>query len=237
LKKIASKTPNPEAYFQETMLRIKGDTDLGAGVKHSDIVIEAIIENLEKKQQLFKFLAERAHKDTIFTSNTSSFSIAKIASVTKRLQLFAGLHFFNPVPVMKLLEVVKTDKTSQETIAKLQDFGKKIGKTVITCKDTPGFVVNRLLVPYMNESVKLYERGVSTPQEIDLAMKLACGYPMGPFELADFGGLDTAYYILDGWSKQNPNEPIFEPAKKLRQLVDEKKFGRKNGEGFYKYDK
>jgi len=225
-----------ETFAQETLSRVSGETDPVAGVKNSDVVIEAIIENMKKKQELFSLLDKNAPSHTIFASNTSSLSITKIAKSTNRRDRFGGLHFFNPVPVMKLVEVIKTDETSPETLATLQEFGKKLGKTVITCKDTPGFVVNRLLVPYLNEAINLYARGVASPQDIDNAMKLGCGFPMGPFELMDYVGLDTCYYVLDGWSKEYPNETAFKPAENLKKLVEQKKFGKKTGEGFYKHE-
>lgn len=160
-----------------------------------------------------------------------------MALVTKRKDRFGGLHFFNPVPVMKLLEVVRTAKTSDETYNKLMDFGKSIDKTCITCKDTPGFVVNRLLVPYLAEAVRMLERGDASARDIDIAMKLGAGYPMGPFELADYVGLDTTHFILQGWKERFPDTTLFEPCKLMGKLVDEGKCGIKSGEGFYSYKK
>jgi len=226
-----------ESFFNDAFHRIKETTDPVEGVKNCDLVIEAIIENMEKKHQLFKILDSNASKHTIFTSNTSSLSITKISEVTSpaRRANFGGIHFFNPVPMMKLVEVVKAKDTSDGTVAALQLFGKSINKTVITCKDTPGFVVNRLLVPYLNEAIKLYSRGVASKEDIDIAMKLGCGYPMGPFELLDYVGLDTSYYILEGWVKENPKDEIFKPADELKNLIKQGKFGKKTGEGFYKY--
>lgn len=178
-----------------------------------------------------------APQHTIFTSNTSSLSIGEIASVTSRKDRFGGLHFFNPVPVMRLLEVIRTADTSDDTFNKIRSFGENIGKTCITCKDTPGFVVNRLLVPLMAESVRLLERGDATARDIDTAMKLGAGYPMGPIELADYVGLDTTYNILKGWHEKFPENPLFQPLPSLEKLVKEGKLGVKTGEGFYKYNK
>jgi len=226
-----------EKFYSDSISKIKFEKDSVAGVKDADLVIEAIIENLDKKQELFSLLDKKADKSTIFASNTSSLSITKISEATQRKDRFGGLHFFNPVPIMKLVEVVKTEFTSQSTLDSLVDFGKRIHKTTIVCKDTPGFVVNRLLVPYLNEAINLYARGVASPSDIDHAMKLGAGHPMGPFELLDYVGLDTSYYILEGWSKQYPDEPSFKPSEQLKQLIKEKKFGKKSGEGFYKYEK
>jgi len=226
-----------DEIYKETFARIKGTTDPVEGVKDSDLVIEAIIENIKKKQDLFKILDANAKPHTIFASNTSSLSISKIAEATKRRDRFGGIHFFNPVPIMKLVEVVKGKETSESTVQALQQFGKSINKVVITCKDTPGFVVNRLLVPYLNESIKLLERGVASKEDIDTAMKLGAGYPMGPFELLDYVGLDTSYYILEGWSKEYPNEELFKPSPLVKDLVGKGKFGKKSGEGFYKHTK
>lgn len=178
-----------------------------------------------------------APEHTIFTSNTSSLSITAIASVTNRKDRFGGLHFFNPVPVMRLLEVIRTVDTSDDTYNKITAFGQKLGKACITCKDTPGFVVNRLLIPYMAESVRLLERGDASARDIDTAMKLGAGYPMGPIELADYVGLDTTYNILKGWHENDPENPIFKPLPLLEKLVKEGKLGVKTGEGFYQYNK
>lgn len=157
--------------------------------------------------------------------------------MTSRKDRFGGLHFFNPVPVMKLLEVVRTDDTTDETFQRLRSFGEQLGKVCITCRDTPGFVVNRLLIPYMAESVRMLERGDASAKDIDIAMKLGAGYPMGPIELADYVGLDTTYKILQGWHEKYPDNPLYQPLPLLEKLVKEGKLGTKTGEGFYKYKK
>ncbi|VVC28992.1 3-hydroxyacyl-CoA dehydrogenase, C-terminal,NAD(P)-binding domain,6-phosphogluconate [Cinara cedri] len=242
LQRIAKKTfkENPNdanAFVSEALSRISTSTDLPNVVQDSDLVLEAIVENLSVKHKLFKSIDEVAPKKTIFASNTSSLSISEIASVSNRKDRFAGLHFFNPVPVMKLLEVVKTPETSDETYQKLMAWGKAIGKTTITCKDTPGFVVNRLLLPLMAEAIRMLERGDASPRDIDIAMKLGAGHPMGPIELADYVGHDTTNSIINGWHDKFPENPLFEPLKSLQKLVDEKKLGTKTGEGYYSYKK
>lgn len=160
-KKLFKDKPaaDAEKYVEATRARIKGSTDVGSSVKDADLVVEAIVENIDIKHKLFKTLDEAAPAKTYFASNTSSLSIGEIASVTNRKDRFGGLHFFNPVPMMRLLEVIRTPETSDETYKAFMEWGKAIGKTCITCKDTPGFVVNRLLVPYMAEAVRMYERG------------------------------------------------------------------------------
>merc|ERR1711972_826292 len=178
---------------------------------------------------------DKAPAKTILASNTSSLPISEIASSTLRLDRFGGLHFFNPVPVMKLLEVVRIPETSDETFNAMSAWGKAIGKYTVTCKDTRGFIVNRLLVPYLMEAVRLVERGDASAKDVDLAMKLGAGHPMGPFQLADYVGLDTTKFIMDGWSGDFPDEPLFKESPMLNQLVADGKLGRKTGEGFYKY--
>ncbi|RZC31741.1 hydroxyacyl-coenzyme A dehydrogenase, mitochondrial [Asbolus verrucosus] len=224
-------------FVNESQARIKGSTDIPNAVKDSDLVVEAIVENLEMKHKLFKNLDEVAPPKTMFASNTSSLSIGEIASVTKRKDKFGGLHFFNPVPVMKLLEVVRIAETSDETYQAFMAWGKAIGKTCVTCKDTPGFIVNRLLVPYMAEAVRMMERGDASPRDIDTAMKLGAGYPMGPIELSDYVGHDTSLSIVEGWHKKFPDNPLFVPNESVKKLVEQKKLGVKTGEGFYKYNK
>lgn len=236
-KLYKDKPLDAESFINDTRARLKGTTNINEAVRNADLVIEAIVENLETKQKLFKAIDEVADAKTIFTSNTSSLSIKEIASGTKRLDRFGGLHFFSPVPVMRLLEVIRTPETSAETHEQLMAFGKAIGKTCISCKDTPGFVVNRLLVPYINEAVKMYERGDADFKDIDIAMKLGAGYPMGPFELSDFTGIDIGVAVLDGWHKKFPDNKLFEPAEISRRMVREGKLGKKTGEGFYKYQK
>jgi len=223
--------------MSETMGKISTSTDAVATSVNTDVVIEAIVENLGVKQKLFKALDEAAPSHTIFTSNTSSLPITEIAQATSRMDRFGGYHFFNPVPVMKLLEVVRIRETSDQTFDALLDLGKKLGKSTVKCKDTPGFIVNRLLVPYMAEAVRMLERGDASSRDIDLAMKLGAGYPMGPFELTDYVGLDTTKFILDGWHEKYPDEPLYNPSPLVNQLVAEGKLGVKSGEGFYKYDK
>ncbi|XP_049425326.1 hydroxyacyl-coenzyme A dehydrogenase, mitochondrial [Epinephelus fuscoguttatus] len=234
-KKFADKPEAGEEFIQKVLKNVSISTDAGSVVQGSDLVLEAIVENLKIKQDLFGALDKLAPAHTIFASNTSSLPITDIASSTNRLDRFGGLHFFNPVPMMRLVEVIATSQMSQETFDSLLNFSKVLGKTPVSCKDTPGFIVNRLLVPYMLEAVRLYERGHASKEDIDIAMKLGAGYPMGPFELADYVGLDTTKFIIDGWSAADPTNPLFAPSEVLNKLVAEGKLGKKTGEGFYKY--
>lgn len=237
-KKVYKENPQEgEKFVAETLSRISTSTSLPDVVQDSDLVLEAIVENLSVKHKLFKSIDEIAPEKTIFASNTSSLSIAEIASVCKRKDRFAGLHFFNPVPVMKLLEVVKTPETSDETYNQLMAWAKAIGKTAITCKDTPGFVVNRLLIPLLAEAIRMMERGDASPRDIDIAMKLGAGHPMGPIELADYVGNDITNSVLNGWHEKFPENPLFNPLPSLQKLVKENKLGMKTGEGFYSYKK
>ena len=200
-----------------------------------DLVIEAIVEDLPAKKTLFAELGKLCKKDTILASNTSSFPIGEMAEASGRPQRFVGLHFFNPVQLMKLVEVVRTAKTDENVFAAARAFGEAVGKTPVACKDTPGFIVNRLLVPYMTQALQMLERGDATKEDIDAAMQYGCGYPMGPITLTDYVGLDTTLSILEGWVGRFPKETAFAIPEVLRQKVREKKLGRKSGEGFYKW--
>ena len=246
VRRVAKKTYKEDAaaataFVEKTLANLQTATDAANAsiIGNADLVIEAIVENIELKKKVFSRLDEVAPAKTIFASNTSSLPIAEIASAVTpaRRALFGGLHFFNPVPVMKLLEVVKTDSTSDATFAAMKAWGQALGKTTVDCKDTPGFIVNRLLVPYMMEAVRLVERGDASARDVDTAMKLGAGYPMGPFELADYVGLDTTKFIIDGWHKSYPDDPLFQPSEMVNKLVAENKLGAKTGEGFYKYNK
>src|SRR5438270_5841272 len=174
--------------------RLKGTT-IRDHLADCDIIIEAIIENVEEKRKMFSALDGIVKKDSIFASNTSSISITEVAATTKRMDRFVGLHFFNPVPLMKLVEVVRTIATSDQVFEAAYQFGQSLGKVPVRTSDKTGFIVNRLLVPYLLDAVRAYEEGVGSIPDIDNAMKLGCGYPMGPFTLLDFVGLDTTYYI------------------------------------------
>ena len=237
LSKLAEKAKEKGGSFDAALVRarIQGALDRKSLVD-CDLVVEAIVENLDVKNQLFAELGRICKPNAIFASNTSSFPIAAMAKASGRPKQFVGLHFFNPVQLMKLVEVVRTSETSDEVFAAARAFGETCGKTPISCKDTPGFVVNRLLVPYMAEAMKMLDRGDASAPDIDTAMKLGCGYPMGPFELTDYVGLDTTLSILQGWVKSYPNEPAFRIPRCLEEKVQAKKFGRKSGEGFYKWE-
>ncbi|VDO26941.1 unnamed protein product [Haemonchus placei] len=238
LRRVAKKKHADDKTVSSKLLGVQSfRIKLTTAVKEADLVIEAIVENIDAKRKLFSEVEKVAKPDTILTTNTSSLRLADIAKNLKSKSNFGGLHFFNPVPVMKLLEVVRHDETSKETFESLMEYGRNIGKTTVACKDTPGFIVNRLLVPYMFEACRMAERGDASMEDIDIAMKLGAGYPMGPFELCDYVGLDTTKFIMDGWQEQYPSEALFKPSKILDKLVKEGKFGRKSGEGFFKYTK
>jgi len=217
-----------------TLSRLQGTTQLHA-LAHCDLVIEAIVENLDAKRALYGELDTLCPPHTIFASNTSSLTIIEMAAATQRPHRFAGLHFFNPVPVMKLVEVVRSIATSDETITQLKQFGSRLGKTVVEAQDTPGFIVNRLLVPYLLDAVRVYEQGIASREDIDEGMKLGCGHPMGPLTLLDFVGLDTTYYIAE-IMYQEFKEPRFAPPPLLKRMVLAGYYGRKSGKGFYDYN-
>jgi len=236
-KKFAKDPEAGEKFISSALENLQTSTDAISAVKSADLVVEAIVENMEVKKKLFAQLDEAAPSHTIFASNTSSLPIGQIAAATTRNDRFGGLHFFNPVPVMKLLEVVRIPETSQGTYEAMVDWGKAMGKVTVECKDTPGFIVNRLLVPYMFEAVRMLDRGDASARDIDTAMKLGAGYPMGPFELADYVGLDTCKFIMDGWHAEYPDNPLFEPCDLLSSMVSEGRLGVKSGKGFYDYNK
>ena len=222
-------------FVDGTLGRIKGSTNK-ADLADCDLIIEAIVENLDVKKTLFAELGKLCKAETVFASNTSSFPIGEMAEASGRPERFVGLHFFNPVQLMRLVEVVRTDKTDDNVFAAARAFGEACGKSPVSCKDTPGFVVNRLLVPYMTQALLMLERGDASKEDIDTAMQLGCGHPMGPLTLTDYVGLDTTLFILQGWKERYPDEPAFEVPAILERLVAEGKLGRKTGEGFYKWD-
>jgi len=199
-----------------------------------DLVVEAVVENLEAKKELFAELDRICGDSAIFCSNTSSLTITELSAATRRPDRFAGLHFFNPVPVMKLVEVVRTIATSDETIATLVDFAKSLGKEPVLAKDNSGFIVNRLLVPYLLDAVRALEEGVGTREDIDKGMELGCGHPMGPLKLLDFVGLDTTYAIAEIMFTEY-REKRFAPPPLLKRMVLAGRYGRKSGRGFYEY--
>ena len=220
---------------QEAALgRLSGAVELDE-LAQCDLVIEAIVENVDAKRKTFGSLDRVAKDKAIFASNTSSLTITQLAVATGRPDRFVGLHFFNPVPVMKLVEVVSTLLTADSTVADARSFVESLGKHPVDCKDNSGFIVNRLLVPYMLDAIRFYEEGGGTLEDIDEAMKLGCGYPMGPFTLLDFVGLDTTYYIADIMFEEY-REKRFAPPPLLKQMVTAGRLGRKSGHGFYRYD-
>ncbi len=215
--------------------RLSGTTKF-ADLADCDIIIEAIIENLETKRDTYQQLDALCKPETIFASNTSSLSITEMMTATRpaRQQRFIGLHFFNPVPLMKLVEVVRTILTDEAVYEQAVDFGRRLGKTPVRATDRTGFIVNRLLVPYMLDSIRALEEGVGSIVDIDNAMKLGCGYPMGPLTLGDFVGLDTTYYIAEIMFNEF-REKRFAPPPLLKRMVLAGLYGRKSGRGFYDY--
>jgi len=199
-----------------------------------DVIIEAIVEDLQEKRATYAALERIAGPQALFLSNTSSLCITELASTTTRPDRFGGLHFFNPVPLMKLVEVIRALTTSDDTYQAMCTFAQSLGKKAITAPDRPGFIVNRLLVPYLLDAIRAYEHGLGTLEDIDTGMKLGCGYPMGPFTLLDFVGLDTTYYIANIMF-EDYREPAYAPPPLLKRMVLAGRLGRKSGRGFYTY--
>ena len=233
LNRLAEKGTITDAVRGEIRARLKGTTSI-EDLKNCDLVIEAIVEKLPAKRELFGALDAICPPPTIFASNTSSLTITEISAATKRPQRFVGLHFFNPVPVMKLVEVVRTIATDAAVYEEMVAFGAKLGKTAVRAHDSTGFIVNRLLVPYLLDAIRALEEGVGSIEDIDNSMKLGCGHPMGPLTLLDFVGLDTTYYISQIMFEEF-KERRFAAPPLLKRMVLAGWNGRKAGRGFYDY--
>lgn len=233
LERAVSKGKIDETAKTEALDRLHGTTDEG-DLAACDLIVEAVVEDLDEKRRLFGALDGIVQPEAIFASNTSSLTITEMAGATARGDRFLGLHFFNPVPVMKLVEVVRTIVTSDESVDRAFEFVRRLGKEPVAAHDNSGFIVNRLLVPYLLDAIRALENGVGTVEDIDKAMQLGCGYPMGPFTLLDFVGLDTTYYIANIMFEEY-RETRFAPPPLLKKMVLAGRLGRKNGHGFYEY--
>ena len=223
----------PQLQMDQTLAGITATTNL-ADFKDCDLVIEAVVEILEEKRKVFADLDRICKPETIFASNTSSISITAQAAATKRMDRFIGLHFMNPVPIMKLVEIVRPEIASAETYAAAKAFAESLGKRVVTAKDTPGFIVNLLLVPYLCEAVRALDHGLATREDIDTSMELGCNMPMGPLKLLDFVGLDTTLSIIDVLYDEF-HDPKYAAPPLLRRMVTAGRVGKKVGHGFYEY--
>ncbi|HEX7809706.1 MAG TPA: 3-hydroxybutyryl-CoA dehydrogenase [Thermoanaerobaculia bacterium] len=233
LAKFVEKGKMQQADMDACVGRLKGTTSLD-DLADCDIVIEAIIENAQLKKDTYAQLDKIVKPSAIFASNTSSLTITELSMATARPKQFVGLHFFNPVPLMKLVEVVRTILTSDEAFEEAFAFAKSLGKEAVKCKDNSGFIVNRLLVPYILDAIRAFEEGVGSIEDIDKAMMLGCGYPMGPFTLLDFVGLDTTYFITHVMYEEYQEKRFASPPL-LRKMVLAGRLGRKSGAGFYDY--
>ena len=233
LSKGVKKGKLTEDRKKEILGKVRGTTRL-EDLNGVDLIVEAIVENLDAKLELYRALDEITEPETIFASNTSSVCITQMAAATKRPQRFVGLHFFNPVPLMKVVEVIPTIMTEPEVPELVSGYARSLGKTPIRAPDRSGFIVNRLLVPYLLDAIRALEEGVASKEDLDVGMKLGCGHPMGPFELLDFVGLDTTFYIANIMYEEF-REKRFAPPPLLRRMVLAGHLGRKSGRGFYDY--
>jgi len=230
---LASKGKLGQGQVDEYRARLHGTLEM-ADFANCDLVIEAILENMEEKLRLFPALDHIVKPEALLLTNTSSLNVTQMGAVTKRPDKVCGIHFFNPVPVMKLVEIVKTISTSEETIETVSQFAVSLGKTPVLAKDTAGFIVNFLLIPYLLAAIRMLENGMATRDDIDTAMKLGCGYPMGPFTLLDYIGLDTTLWAAEAIYEEY-KDPLYAPPPLLRRMVISGMLGKKSGKGFYDY--
>jgi len=219
--------------IDKIMGRIEFTTDIQRS-SDAEFVFEAVFEDIDVKSTLYKKINEIVPDSVVFASNTSSLSMTKLAKTSGRSENFIGMHFFNPVPMMKLVEVIPALQTTKETVQKAEEMAKILKKTAVVCKDTPGFIVNRILVPYMLEAARVYDAKIATPEQIDTAMKLGAGVPMGPLELMDFTGVDIAYFVGNILYDETKDKK-FLPPNIMAKMIDAGWLGRKTGKGFYDY--
>ncbi len=234
LQKRVERGKMAQADVDAILSKIRGVVPLKEAVDGAQLVIEAVFEKMEIKKELYAELDRLCPPSVVFASNTSSLSITEMATATKRADRVVGMHFFNPAPVMKLVEVIRGSETSDETVRLIRDVCVKLGKEAVEVKESPGFVVNRLLVPMMNEAFNLLQEGVASPEDIDKAMKLGTNMPMGPFELADYTGLDIGLDVMEVLFRET-GDPKFRPSTLLRKYVRAGRLGRKSGRGVYNY--
>ncbi|HLE55290.1 MAG TPA: 3-hydroxybutyryl-CoA dehydrogenase [Thermoplasmata archaeon] len=236
LLKRVEKGKMSQAEVDAIVSKVHGTVDLEEALDGAQVVIEAVFEKMDVKRETYAEMDRIASPDVVFASNTSSLSITEMANVTKRADRVVGMHFFNPAPVMKLVEVIRGSETSDATVALVKALCVRLGKEPVEVKESPGFVVNRLLVPMMNEAFNLLQEGVASPEDIDKAMKLGTNMPMGPFELADYTGLDIGLDVMEVLHRET-GDPKFRPASLLRKYVRAGRLGRKTGRGVYDYAK